>query len=182
MAEQSARVIILDRDGVINWDSKEYIKSPEEFNFIPGSDIAIAKLSQLGFKVYICTNQAAINRGLFTVDVLSAIHAKLQSRVHELGGEIAAIFFCPHTPEENCSCRKPQPGLIKQVIDMHQIQDTSSLYMVGDSLKDLQAIAAVGGQPILVTTGNGKDTAASGKIPLNTQTYTSLLDFVNTLS
>jgi D-glycero-D-manno-heptose 1,7-bisphosphate phosphatase len=161
--------IFLDRDGVINVDSPDYIKTPDEFHFIPGSQKAISLLTDHGFDVIIITNQSVINRKMVTSPTLDAIFDKLKSGVRAAGGTIKDIFFCPHTPHDTCSCRKPLPGLILQAqkkYDLH-LEDTC---MVGDSAKDILCARNAGcGKAVLVKTGNGetalKNLQALGQSP-----------------
>jgi histidinol-phosphate phosphatase family protein len=148
--------VFLDRDGVINVDSPNYIKCWEEFDFIPGSRQAIARLTRAGIRVIIITNQSAINRGMVPLSELETMHQRMQHAVADRGGRITDIFFCPHRPDEGCSCRKPEPGMILAASRRHGI-DLASTVMVGDSAKDIQAGRAAGcGCSLLVQTGNGK--------------------------
>jgi D-glycero-D-manno-heptose 1,7-bisphosphate phosphatase len=153
------KLIVLDRDGVINRDSADYIKSPREWYALPGSLEAIARLGQAGFSVVVATNQAGIARGLFDYDDLFAIHDRMLQQVSDLGGRIDAIFFCPHGPHDGCECRKPAPGLLKQVAWRYSVS-LDAVPFVGDSLRDLQAATAAGARPVLVKTGNGRKTLA----------------------
>ena len=153
----TARYVILDRDGVINADSDAFIKSPDEWLPITGSLEAIALLNQHGFKIVVITNQSGIARGLFDLDTLSAIHAKMQQMLADVGGKIDAIYFCPHGPQNHCDCRKPKAGLFQQFAADKQI-DLNNLYSVGDSYRDLEASLAVGAKPLLVKTGKGLTT------------------------
>ncbi|MDM8546870.1 D-glycero-beta-D-manno-heptose 1,7-bisphosphate 7-phosphatase [Candidatus Venteria ishoeyi] len=148
------QLVILDRDGVINQDSEDFIKSPDEWRAIPGSLEAIAQLTQSGYRVVVATNQSGLARGLFTIDTLTAIHDKMCHALTELGGSIDAIFFCPHGPRDACLCRKPKPGLFKDIGRRLGINLTG-IPAIGDSLRDLQAARAAGAQPILVRTGKG---------------------------
>jgi D-glycero-D-manno-heptose 1,7-bisphosphate phosphatase len=149
--------IILDRDGVINFDSDFYIKSPDEWLPIPGSLEAIATLTRLGYRVIIATNQSGIARKLYDFEMLEKIHEKLLREVKNAGGEIEEIFFCPHHPDEKCGCRKPEPGMFNEIQKKYgmRLEDT---YFVGDSLTDMQAAINAGCKPLLVMTGNGKKT------------------------
>jgi len=156
---QSTKLIILDRDGVINEDSDEYIKSPEEFVPLPGSLEAIARLNQAGYRVAVATNQSGIARGLYDLDTLHRIHEKLHRLLGEVGATVEAIFFCPHGPEDNCDCRKPRPGLFQDIAARLQIS-LEGVPTVGDSLRDLQAAQAVGARALLVRTGKGERTLA----------------------
>ena len=153
----TARYVILDRDGVINADSDAFIKSPDEWLPITGSLEAIALLNQHGFKIVVITNQSGIARGLFDLDTLSAIHAKMQQMLADVGGKIDAIYFCPHGPQNHCDCRKPKAGLFQQFAADKQI-DLNNLYSVGDSYRDLEASLTVGARPLLVKTGKGLTT------------------------
>ena len=151
------KLVILDRDGVINVDSPDYIKSLAEWRPIPGSLHAIAKLTQAGYKVTVATNQSGIHRGLFSLHELDAMHQTLQSRVRELGGCIDAIFFCPHQPIDNCDCRKPKTGLFALIARFFQVS-LVNVPAIGDSWRDLEAAKQMGCQPILVRTGKGERT------------------------
>jgi D-glycero-D-manno-heptose 1,7-bisphosphate phosphatase len=149
------KVVFLDKDGVINQDSPDYIKSWAETVFIPGSLEAIARLTTAGFSIILITNQSALNRGLMSPDGLSYILAKLTRTVLEHGGRITDVFYCPHTPDEDCDCRKPLPGLIHQACRRYDI-DLSSAAMIGDSARDIECGRAAGcGYCLLVKTGNG---------------------------
>ncbi len=172
------KLIILDRDGVINHDSDQFIKSPEEWQPIDGSLDAIAFLTQAGYTLAVATNQSGIARGYFNVQTLNEMHAKMHKLVRQAGGEISGVWFCPHTADSNCDCRKPKTGMILDILDRFQAQ-ASETYLVGDSLRDLQAIASAGGKPILVRTGKGMKTLAqdSENLPRGTQIFDSLLDF-----
>lgn len=148
--------IFLDRDGVINEDSDQYIKEPSEFHFIEKSPEAIAMLCGHGFDVIVITNQSMIGRGWVSLDILDKIFQKMLHGIKAVGGQIKDIFFCPHAPSDNCKCRKPEPGLILNACDTHSIKLDRSL-MVGDSAKDIEAGLNAGcAKTILVLTGNGK--------------------------
>ena len=152
-------IVFLDRDGVINKDSSEYIKNESEFEFIPKSPEAIALLTQNGFHVIVITNQSMIGRNMASQKTLDAIFKKMTDGVKQAGGNIKDIFFCPHTPEENCSCRKPKPGLILEAKKKYQI-DLSCSCMVGDSTKDIECAVNAGcSKALLVKTGNGLEAA-----------------------
>ena len=155
----NAPVIILDRDGVINEDSDNYIKSPEEWNPIPGSLEAMARLTQAGYRIAICTNQSGIARGYYDIPTLNAMHEKMRALLTSLDGQVDAIFHCPHGPNDHCDCRKPLPGLLYQVAERFQIE-LANVPIVGDSLRDLQAAQTAGARPILVRTGKGLRTLA----------------------
>lgn len=159
------RLVVLDRDGVINVDSEDYIKSAQEWRAIPGSLEAIARLNHAGWRVVIASNQSGIGRGLFDFEALGAIHDKMQRQLSELGGRIDGIFFCPHTPEDGCSCRKPAPGMLKDISRRLQV-DLRGVPVIGDSLRDLEAATAAGAMPILVRTGNGRTSEAKVRAAL----------------
>lgn len=169
------KIIILDRDGVINHDSTKYVKNADEWEPIDGSLKAIANLTQIGYKVIVCTNQSGIGRGLYGMEELNEMHEKMHKLVSHEGGTIAAIFMCPHTPEDNCNCRKPKPGMIKEICERFNIDDISKVMLVGDSERDLLAIDAAGGIPVLVKTGNGKKTLNKDSLPKNTIVFDNLL-------
>ena len=151
------RYILLDRDGVINRDSDDFIKSPEEWLPIEGSLEAIAMLNEHGYKVIVVTNQSGIARGLFDAAMLEKIHDKMHRLVNEKGGAITAVYYCPHGPESTCECRKPKAGLLKAFAADFDAE-LAKIFVVGDSLRDLQTAQAVGAQPILVKTGKGQQT------------------------
>jgi len=151
------RYVLLDRDGVINHDSDKFIKSPEEWLPIAGSLEAIAMLNAFGYKVVVVTNQSGIARGLFDAAMLEKIHDKMHRLVNEKGGVITAVYYCPHSPDSTCDCRKPKAGLLKAFAADFDV-DLTAIDVVGDSLRDLQAAQAVGAQPILVKTGKGQQT------------------------
>jgi D-glycero-D-manno-heptose 1,7-bisphosphate phosphatase len=147
------KLIILDRDGVINFDSDQFIKNPEEWKPIPGSLEAIARLSQADYRVVVATNQSGIGRGLFDMSTLNAIHDKMHKACASHGGRIDAVFFCPHTAESNCACRKPRSGMLEEIAERYNME-LRGVPSVGDSLRDLQAAASLGAQPFLVLTGS----------------------------
>jgi len=178
------RLVILDRDGVINEDSDEYIKSPEEWIPIPGSLEAIARLCRHEYRVVIITNQSGIARGLYTMDMLSKIHNRMLEHVHQKGGEIDAVLFCPHGPDEHCDCRKPKPGLFQELAQRLKINLTG-VPSVGDSLRDLQAAQAVNALPVLVRTGKGASAAAqlstTGSVLADIPVFADLAEFAEGL-
>lgn len=177
------RLVLLDRDGVINEDSDNYIRSADEWIPIPGSIDAIARLSQAGFTVGVCTNQSGLGRGLFSEAELTAMHRKMCALVGTAGGIVNGIFFCPHLPDANCDCRKPRPGLIDQAAAAFNTSVKNAPF-VGDSIKDLQAAVARDCQPILVKTGKGENSAAqlSQHASLShTRVFDKLADFVDDL-
>lgn len=167
------KLVVLDRDGTINHDSDQYIKSPAEWKPIKGSLEAIARLTQAGFRVVVATNQSGLARGLFDMAALNAIHDVLQRAVHQAGGRIDAIFFCPHADESGCECRKPRPGMLLEIGKRLNVP-MEGVPVVGDSLRDLQAAAAAGARPVLVLTGKGKKTRAAGGLPAGTEVYADL--------
>lgn len=161
------KLVILDRDGVINYDSDQFVKSPAEWKPLPGSLEAIARLTQAGYRVVVATNQSGIGRGLFDMDTLNAIHDKMHRAVQAAGGRIDAVFYCPHSADSNCTCRKPRPGMFTRIGDCFNV-DLGESYSVGDSLRDLQAASAAGSRPILVLTGKGEGTRTDGNLPAGT--------------
>ena len=151
------KVIFLDRDGVINYDSPDYVKSWNEFRFMPGSLEALAALTVAGYTLILITNQAGVGRGIIPAAVLEDMHRRLLQAVAEQGGRIFAIFHCPHHPDDNCDCRKPEPGMILQAAAQHHI-DTAGTIMIGDNAKDIACGLRAGcGATILVRTGNGPE-------------------------
>jgi len=175
-----AKLIILDRDGVINYDSEQFIKSPDEWRPIPGSLEAIARLNHAGFRVVVATNQSGLGRGLFDTATMIAIHDKLHKALSQVGGRIDAVFFCPHTAESNCDCRKPKPGMLAEIGRRFGV-DLTGVPCIGDSVRDLQAAEAVGAQPILVLTGKGEKTLRDGNFPKNTVIFPDLAFAVTAL-
>ena len=167
------KLAILDRDGVINFDSDQYIKSPAEWRPIPGSIEAIARLNQNGYRIAVATNQSGIGRGLFDMATLNAINDKMMELVFRQGGRIDALFFCPHTAVEECGCRKPKTGMLDEIAARFHTE-LKGVPAIGDSLKDLQAAEAVGAQPILVLTGKGKGTREAGGLPRKTLVFEDL--------
>ena len=174
------RLIILDRDGVINQDSDDFIKSPAEWIPIPGSLEAIARLNQAGYRVVVATNQSGIARGLFDIKTLNAIHQKLHAAAHHAGAEVDAIFYCPHAADDNCDCRKPKPGMLQTVASRFSVS-LKGVPNVGDSLRDLQAGYGVGCVPYLVLTGKGRRTRDKGGLPPGTQVFDDLASVVDNL-
>ena len=148
-------LVILDRDGVINHDSDDYIKSPDEWQPLPGSLEAIARLCRADHTVVVATNQAGVGRGLFSQEMLIRIHRKMASSIRDKGGRLDSVFFCPHSPAEQCGCRKPKPGMLLEISDRLNI-GLSGVPVVGDSLRDLEAAEAAGAIPVLVKTGRGR--------------------------
>ena len=159
------KIVILDRDGVINHDSCDYIKSAEEWQPIDGSLEAIALLHNHGFKIAVATNQSGLARNLFSPEVLAAMHSKMELAINCAGGELAGIFYCPHHPDDNCDCRKPRTGLLKQ-ISLSLGSDLQGVPFVGDSASDLAAASNFGCHPVLVKTGKGNQTLTTLEPPL----------------
>lgn len=148
------KLVILDRDGTINEDSAEFVKSPEEWAPLPGALEAIARLNHAGWHVVLATNQSGLGRGLFDVAMLNAVHDKMNKMLAAVGGRIDAVFYCPHTSDDKCRCRKPGPGLFEQIGERYGL-DLAEVPMVGDALRDLIAGDAAGCEPHLVLTGKG---------------------------
>ncbi len=167
------KLVILDRDGVINLDSDQYIKSPEEWKPIAGSLEAIARFTQAGFRVVIATNQSGLGRGLFDMATLNAMHDKMHKAVNQLGGRIDAVFFCPHAQDAGCACRKPRPGMLLEIAERFNVP-LAGVPAIGDSLRDLEAASAAGARPVLVLTGKGEQTLKSGGLPEGTETHQDL--------
>lgn len=167
------KLIILDRDGVINFDSDQFIKSPEEWKPIPGSLEAIARLNQADYRVVVATNQSGIGRGLFDMAMLNAIHDKMHKACALVGARIDAVFFCPHTSEHQCNCRKPKTGLLEEIAARYGV-GLEGVPVVGDSLRDLQCAATMKAQSYLVLTGKGEKTQAEGNLPEGTLVYPDL--------
>jgi len=174
------KLIILDRDGVINQDSDNYIKSVDEFIPLPGSLEAIARLNQAGYRVAIATNQSGVARGYYDIATLNAMHDKLRRLLMQLGGQVEMIAFCPHAPDDHCDCRKPKPGMYLEIAHCLEIS-LKDVPVVGDSLRDLQAAQAVGAKPILVRTGKGERTLLKGEGLDGIPVYDDLVTAVDAL-
>lgn len=174
------KLIILDRDGVINEDSDNFIKNADEFIPISGSLEAISRLNHAGYMVMVATNQSGVSRGLFDIDTLNSMHNKLRRLLAGYGGRIDGIFFCPHGPDDHCDCRKPRPGLLQDIAQRLNT-DLEGVPVVGDSLRDLQAAEAVSAQPILVRTGKGERTLAAVDNIQHIPVYDNLAHFVDQL-
>jgi D-glycero-D-manno-heptose 1,7-bisphosphate phosphatase len=175
------KLVILDRDGVINVDSDQFIKNPEEWKPIPGSLEAIARLSHSGFHVVVATNQSGVGRGLFDMAMLNAIHDKMYRALGQYGGRIDAVFYCPCAADHNCDCRKPKPGMFHEIGQRFGME-LAGVPSIGDSLRDLQAAHAAGAQPILVLTGKGRKTEAAGNLPPGTQVFADLAGAVRAIA
>lgn len=150
------KLVILDRDGTINEDHDDYVKSADEWVPLPGALEAIARLNHAGWHTVVASNQSGIGRGLFDMASLNAMHAKMNRLLQQAGGRIDAVFFCPHTPDDGCDCRKPMPGLLQQIGERYGV-DLEQVPVVGDSLRDMQAAVAAGCQPHFVTSGKHRD-------------------------
>ncbi len=174
------KLVILDRDGVINQDSDAFVKTPDEWIALPGSVQAIARLTQADWTVVVATNQSGLARGLFDMAALNAIHAKLHHEVAQAGGSVDAIFLCPHGPDDGCSCRKPLPGMYHDIARRYDVE-LAGVPALGDSLRDLQAAAAAGCSPWLTLTGNGRRTLDKGGLPPGTQVCDDLAAFADLL-
>ena len=171
---------MLDRDGVINFDSDDYIKSPDEWLPIPGSLDAIARLNRGGYLVAVATNQAAVGRGLMTLDVLDSIHRKMQDALRAAGAHIDVVVYCPHAPEAQCECRKPKAGLLRMIGERFGV-DLRGAPFVGDSIADVHAAMVVGAKPILVLTGKGMTTLHDPSLPVDVAVFGNLADAVASL-
>ncbi|PIE20449.1 MAG: D-glycero-beta-D-manno-heptose-1,7-bisphosphate 7-phosphatase [Neptuniibacter caesariensis] len=177
-----SKLIILDRDGVINIDSDNYIKSTEEWIPITGSIEAIADLYKNGFTICVATNQSGLGRKLFKQGALDAMHDKLINLVEKHGGKIHSIRYCPHTPEGQCQCRKPAAGMFWDIAEAFGLNDLKGAHTVGDSLRDLQAGSAANSSAVLVRTGKGEKTLASGKaLPAGTLIFKDLREFADSM-
>jgi D-glycero-D-manno-heptose 1,7-bisphosphate phosphatase len=171
------KLVILDRDGVINKDSATFIKNPNEWIPIEGSLEAIVLLNQHGYSVVVATNQSGIARGLFDMATLNAIHDKMYRALAQLGGRIDAMFYCPHSKEDNCDCRKPKTGMIEEIARRFSV-DLKEVYGVGDAMRDLLAFSTAGCKTILVRTGKGEETLSKGDLPTNTLVVADLAEAV----
>ncbi|MBI1731160.1 MAG: D-glycero-beta-D-manno-heptose 1,7-bisphosphate 7-phosphatase [Gammaproteobacteria bacterium] len=176
----NANLLILDRDGVINADSPDHIKSESEWKALPGSLGAISRANRAGYRVVILSNQSALGRGFMTIEDLNAIHQKLVLHLSQFGGNIEAFFFCPHKPDDNCTCRKPGTGLYRELA--HRLgANVSGVPSIGDKLSDIEAAQAAGARPVLVRTGNGRDLEKSGKLPAGVPVHDDLRAAVEAL-
>jgi D-glycero-D-manno-heptose 1,7-bisphosphate phosphatase len=176
------KLVILDRDGVINQDSANFIKNPNEWIALPGSLEAIALLNQSGYRVAVATNQSGVGRGLYDMAMLNSIHDKMHRALAQVGGRIDALFYCPHTAEDHCSCRKPKTGMIEDIGRRFSV-NLNEVFGVGDALRDLQAFAGAGCKPILVRSGKGEETLLDSqlpdkKLPKNTLIFADLAEAV----
>ena len=177
------KLVILDRDGTINEDSAEYVKSPSEWQPLPGALDAIARLNHAGWHVVVATNQSGLGRGLIDVASLNAMHSKMHTMLAAVGGRIDAVFYCPHAPDEGCHCRKPKAGLFEQIGERYGL-DLQGVPAVGDSLRDLDAALAAGCLPHLVLTGKAahlREMALPEGYPANTIVHSDLAAFAEFL-
>ena len=174
------RLVIMDRDGVINRESAAYIKSPEEWIPLPGSLEAIARLNKAGFVTVVASNQSGVGRGLFDLKTLEAIHARMQAALAAVGGHLDGIFFCPHRPEDDCDCRKPKPGLFRQIAERFHV-DLDGVPFIGDSPRDIAVARAVGARPILVKTGDGERTLRQMPDTAGVEVYADLAEAASKL-
>lgn len=169
------KLVILDRDGTLNPLGDDFITSPDEWSAQPGALEAVARLNHGGWRVVVATNQSGIGRGLFDMHALNAMHEKMHRLVNQAGGRIDAVIFCPHMADDQCDCRKPKPGMVHEVMERFNVRG-DGLPLIGDSLRDLQAVAEVGGKPLLVRTGKGLRTLEKGGLPQGTQVFDDLFD------
>lgn len=174
------KLVILDRDGVINQDSDQFIKSPDEWKPVPGSLEAIARLNQAGYQVVVATNQSGLGRGLLDMYTLNAIHDKMHRKLALAGGHVAAVFYCPHAANADCGCRKPRVGLFEEIGRRFGVP-LAGVPAIGDSLRDLQAAASVDAKPMLVLTGKGQATRRAGGLPEGTTIHANLADAVTAI-
>ena len=185
MSSSASKLVILDRDGVINIDSDQYVKSADEWIPLPGSLEAIAELNQAGYQVTVATNQSGLARGLFTINDLHAMHQKMMDLLTPMGGRVDSIFFCPHVDEDQCDCRKPLPGLMRDIASRYRKTDSAlpltGVPIVGDSLRDLEAATILGASPHLVLTGKGQKTVDKGILPAGTLVHADLMAFTKSL-
>jgi len=159
------KLVILDRDGTINRASDEFVKSPEEWVPLPGALEAIGRLNHAGYHVVLATNQSGLGRGLFDIAALNSVHAHMMKALAVHGGRLDAVFYCPHTPDEGCHCRKPEPGLLEQIAQRYGLSTLAGVPYIGDSLRDMQAAVAAGCAPHLVCTGRHADLLGLSQAP-----------------
>ena len=175
------KLIVLDRDGVINQDSDNFVKSLAEFIPLPGSLQAIADLNTAGYTIAVATNQSGIARGYYGEETLAAMHAQLARWLIEHGGRVDHIEYCPHGPDDGCDCRKPKDGMMRAIADHYGLADLAGVPVVGDSLRDLEAGRALGATPFLVRTGKGERTLAKGQGLAGVQVFDDLAHFARWL-
>jgi D-glycero-D-manno-heptose 1,7-bisphosphate phosphatase len=179
------RLVILGRDGILNVYREDHVKAPDEWEPVPGALEAVARLNHAGWHTVVATNQAGIGRGMIDMASINAVHQRMMQRLHEVGGRLDAVFFCPHTPEDNCECRKPKPGLMKQIAQRYGIE-LRTVPMVADTLRDLQAASAAGCEPHLVRSGRAAALTDKQVVEIvqqvpATEVHDSLGDFVDFL-
>lgn len=174
------KIVILDRDGVINHDSPSHIRHPDEWKPIPGSLEAIARLNQAGWHAVVATNQSGVGRGFFEMATLNAIHDRMHRALGAVGGRIDAVFYCPHAQDAGCHCRKPRPGLYEDIARRYGAS-LAGVPCIGDALRDIQAAAAAGGQPMLVLTGKGEITRRDPALPPDTPVFADLAQAVQSI-
>jgi len=174
------KLVLLDRDGVINEQAEAYIAEPSDWVPIEGSIEAIARLCQADYRVVVVTNQSGLARGLLTIEQLHAIHERMQQSVAASGGRIDAVFICPHKPDDDCNCRKPRPGMLHSIMERLDVE-LHGVPLVGDSLRDVQSALVVGANPGLVRTGHGERTLEENKHLDNLEVFDNLADFVDDL-
>jgi len=177
------KLVILDRDGTINQDSEDYVKSADEWKPLPGALEAIARMNQAGWHVVVASNQSGLGRGMYEVSDLNAMHAKMHQLLAAVGGRIDTVFYCPHTPMDQCNCRKPAPGLFEQIADRYGM-DLHNVPTVGDTARDLVAGMALGCEPHLVLTGKGaafKGRSLPDSFPPQTRVHQDLSAFADFL-
>lgn len=170
------KLIILDRDGVINAMNQEPVTDPDQWKPLPGSMDAIAFLTQSGYTVVVAENMSGIGLNRVTMQQLNEVHSKMHQHVQKAGGRLTGIWFCPHTMNAKCDCRKPKAGLLTDILERLHMK-AENTWLVGDGLRDMLAIEAIGGHPVLVLTGKGKETLKMQELPEDTQVYDDLLDF-----
>ena len=174
-------LVIMDRDGVINHDSTEYIKSPKEWIAIPHSLNAITRLNHAGHQVVVATNQSGVGRGYYSMDTLNAIHQKMKNELSSIGGHLDGLYICPHKPDDLCRCRKPQPGMLLEIANDFNA-DLKETYFIGDSLRDIEAAQQVGALPVLVRTGKGEAMLKAHQAALqNVPVYADLSEVVGAI-
>lgn len=178
--ELAVKIVILDRDGVINYDSDDYIKSPEEWQAIPGSLEAISRLNQAGYRVVVATNQSGVRRKLYDIETLNHIHQKMQNALSEVGGTVEAIFFCVCLPSDDCECFKPRPGMLLEIAERLRIS-LIDVPVIGDALRDVEAARSVGARPMLVRTGKLFRDGSPEQIPPGVEVHEDLAAAVDVL-
>ena len=181
MTHHPMKLVILDRDGTINAERDDYVKSVEEWEPLPGAVEGIARLNHDGWHVVVATNQSGLGRGLFDMATLNAIHDKMHKALAQVGGRIDALFFCPHAADSKCDCRKPKPGMFEEISRRFNM-DLKGVPAIGDSLRDLQAATAMGAIPVLVRTGKGEKTLEAGGLPEGTLVFADLAEAVRHLT